>query len=256
MSSKPSRGSSLPAPTCSRSKSSASFRPIVIDVDRSPAPPASLAHRTSWADQDVLDALHRDFLGKCYLCESPVRPAEFEVDHRKPRAKFDELIFEWTNLYPACDRCNGRRPEYPNEGELLDPGEGVEQRVAQSVEVVVPHPVNLCCRFEATDDGDWPARNTARELRRLHDPDTATTYRARKRTNNLLRAIYDYYVRDVYPELRRVEGLRTRRERGEPVATADLTRAERALRDLVSRRAPYTMLIRSLVGPALADLFD
>lgn len=41
----------------------------MIDVERSALAPASLARGTSCTEQDVREALHRDFLGKCYLCE-------------------------------------------------------------------------------------------------------------------------------------------------------------------------------------------
>lgn len=226
----------------------------MIDVERSAEAPASLAQRSSWRDRDVLEALHRDFLGKCYLCETPLAAADFEVDHRIPRALHPELEFEWTNLFPACDRCNGRRPTYPELG-LLDPGDGVEHRLEQ-IANPVPVPVSLRCDFRAVTEDDDPARNTARELCALHDPTAATTFRARQRTRNLLRAIYDYFIQDVWPALERVERLSRARKRGELMSTTDLEHAKRALRTATSRRAPYTMLVRSLVGSALDELFD
>lgn len=59
----------------------------MIDVKRTPAPPASLSKKKSWLGDDVLDRLHDDFLGKCYLTEVPVARGGFEVDHRHPRSQ-------------------------------------------------------------------------------------------------------------------------------------------------------------------------
>lgn len=198
--------------------------------------------------------LFRDFFGKCYLCESPRLLAEFEIEHRKPRARFPDEAFAWTNLFPACDRCNKARVEYP-EGGLLSPGDGVEERLDQIADVV-PTACSLECRFRAIDPDDLEAHNTGRELEHLHNPAAGTTFRARQRTRNLLRTIREYFVVEVHPIVLEVERLRNRRRHGKPISAVDLEHAQRRLRERVSRRAPYTMITRSLVGSGLSDLFD
>lgn len=224
----------------------------MIDVDRPPEPPPSLARGTSWRGRDVHRALHEAFLGKCYLCEGTRPLGECQIEHRRPRNKFPELCFEWANLYPACGRCNNARPDYPNEGELLNPGEGVETRIEQVVDYK-KDPIQY--EFKPLDSEDHAAEHTCRELRHLHNPKASRSWVARQRTSTLLSAIRERYHKDVYPVTCEVEQLRRGRRAGQAVAVP-LERAENQLRKLVSRRAPYTMLIRSLVGPHLADLFD
>ena len=92
----------------------------MINTPRTPEAPRSLTSGRRYNEPDVVDTLLRDFLGKCYLCETTISAREHSVDHRKPQALFPELIFTWDNLFPACRDCNERRPAFPAEG-LLDP---------------------------------------------------------------------------------------------------------------------------------------
>ena len=170
-----------------------------------------------------------------------------EIEHRRPRAQWLEGKFHWPNLFPACGYCNRRRSKtYPAVG-LLSPGDGVERRLAQ--EAMVDHTgTTLVCQFAAVDPQDARAEATAQELRQLHSSEHASTARARYASLDLLDAIHDHFLREVHPlELR----ARRARKRDQPDDVA-----ESALRRVLSRRAPFTMLMRSLVHPALADLFD
>ena len=219
----------------------------MIEVDRRAKSPESLAAETSWSQEDVVRALHEDFHGKCYLCERPLPAGAMEVDHRKPRNEHDDLRYEWTNLFPACRYCNGRRsPHYP-VGGLLDPDKDrVESRLKQKAEVMA---AELRCVFDACDPADAAAANTAQELSRLHSEDDATTYRSRAAARDLGDTVHDHYAETVYPL--EVKILRARK-RGHDLDADALDR----LRHALGRRSPYTMLIRSLVSPDLAELFD
>ncbi|MCA9698071.1 MAG: HNH endonuclease, partial [Myxococcales bacterium] len=180
------------------------------------------------------------------------------VDHRFPRSRDPEGLHhhDWQNLFPACAQCNVRRGDkYPDSGGMLSPGEGIETELVQHAEAS-PNGLAVTCRFDARDAQSQQAVATAAELARLHDPDSTTTFRARANTNDLLTAIRTYYAEDVHPLEVEVLILRRKRAKGQTYAPADLCRAERALRAAVSRRAPYTMLVRSLVNSSLDDLFD
>lgn len=230
----------------------------MIDVKRSEVAPASLAEKKSYKSLDVLKALHRDFLGKCYLCETPVELGTFEVDHQRPRTDFAALEFAWTNLFPTCNthRCNQRRPKPKPPAPLLDPsnGDNVERRVHQRI----PEPISRVlredaerCRFSftAASSGDVPAENTASELDHIHNgtgsrvetQETAITLREKIRSHVFIvaEAAREF---DLLPfnETERRESLKN------------------DLRKYFSRRAPYTMLVRSYFKhrPELRELFD
>lgn len=138
---------------------------------------------------------------------------------------------------------------------MLSPGDGIERRIEQIADAIAGGD-GVACRFSSRNAADQAAINTANELTHLHTAETGTTVRARLNTSDLLTAIRLRYVQDVFPLEDKVRDLRRKRARKELYAPADLREAEAALRRAVSRRAPYTMLIRSLVSSALADLFD
>lgn len=195
----------------------------------------------------MLETLHRDFFGKCYLCERRLSIGEIQVEHRRPRSQWPEGAHHWPNLFPACAFCNGRRGRtYPEVG-LLSPGDGVERRIVQLAQVDRTGTA-IECQFVATDPADAVARATAEELERLHSSHEARSHRARHATRDLLDTIHDWFLERVHPLELQVRRARKRRQ-PDPVAEAALTAA-------LSRRAPFTMLMRSLVHPGLGDIFD
>ncbi len=232
----------------------------MIDVARPAEAPLSLSEKKSYKDRDVLEALHRAFLGKCYLCETPIMVGTFEVDHRKPKApeQFPELEFAWTNLFPTCNthRCNQRRERRYPEGGLLDPSaeDKVEARLLQRIEgfvsgVLAKEKEALRFVFEASSSEDIAARNTARELDRIHngkgsgEPAQYTAF--------ALRSAIHAQVFNVAKVVCSLELL-------PPEAAEQRAGLREELRKLLSRRAPYTMLVRSYFRhrPELRELFD
>lgn len=213
----------------------------MIDVKRSHPAPQSLAEEKSWSEADVLEALRRDFGGKCYLCEIKLLFRFTEVDHRRPRdaggAKFD-----WANLFPICGQCNIRRPKkWPEQG-LISPGEGVDQRLVHHLEPDEGG-TRAVARFEAREPTDVAAASTAEELTRLHSVESATTTGARLRARELLREIADWYVNIVAPLERRV--LQARRQQQPD------TEAEKRLQALLGLSGQFAGLMRSCVDPSL-----
>jgi hypothetical protein len=220
----------------------------MIDVERSKEPPKSLALKAKWDGEDVIRTLRRDFHEKCYLCEKKVALREVEVEHRIPRSVSQEGKFDWRNLFPACQFCNKRRSgcAYPSEG-LISPGDDVEGRIDQRM-YTSENGLSAVCEFRPKRLGDVPAMRTAEELNHIHSAETATTPRATMGMLDFLDEIHDHYHGTLWPlEIKVLRG----RQRGEPDADA-----EAKLAGLLSRRAPFTMLMRSVVHPALVDLFD
>jgi len=215
----------------------------VIDVFRRKEPPASLARTASWRGQDTRDALHEDFLGKCYLCERKVPAGEFDVEHRVQRADpaGEDLTFEWTNLFPACKSCNSRRERSWPTGGAASPGDGIEKRIIQKFVASEGQEVE----FEAVKPEDIQAENTVKELRRIH--------LGAGRGKRAARALIDAVGCAVMEMHRRQDALQDAEESGDLGAIAE---ARSALRSIVSRRACFTMLVRSRVRPKYRYLFD
>lgn len=227
----------------------------MIDVQRPAEAPASLAEGKRYDGEDVLEALHVTFLGKCYLCETEIEVGTFEVDHRKPRRQFPHLTHAWANLFPTCNqhRCNQRRKAYP-EGGLVNPGEGVETRIVQRITGTVSAYARRAERseitFRAVDPPDTRAANTAAELDHIHNArDTTRPHAARalrmriwERIVTITPDVYEYASlgADLGANAARLGELRDRVER------------------LVSRRAPYSVLVRSYFAhiEAVRALFD
>lgn len=210
----------------------------MIDVTRSLASPSALAREEDgcWRDPEVLDRLFFDFLGKCYLCERSVQPGSFEVDHRVPKAQDPSRCFDWKNLFPICHDCNLTRPRKVPDGGLLDPGAGqdLEARLVQGWHIhrgASPAGAD----FHAAKAGDLPAENTAAELDWMHD-------RRHPKAQSLRDTIRDHLMAVLSLE----------RDWMASRGPAE----ERALRSLLSRRSPFTMLARSIVLPETLKLAD
>lgn len=219
----------------------------MIDVERRISPPPSLQAQKKYDGGDVREALHQDFLRKCYLCEEQVLLGGFQVEHRIPKANGGPK-FQWDNLFPSCARCNGRRRrKKPPVGGLLSPGEGVEKRLVQRA---IPSGIDLAFDFAAVDQTDSRAVNTAKELARIHELEAGeqTTENTEFALRDLQREIHDQYIGRVFP-------LELKVRRGRRDGDVDPS-VEEELRRMLSRKARFTMLMRSLVDTSLSDLFD
>ena len=211
----------------------------MIDVERSQPPPPSLVTHTKYDGEDVKTRLLEDFLGKCYLTETVLGRGGFEIDHRRPQAEYRELRFQWENLFPAHPDANRRRSRKWPEHGLLDPAgnDRVEQRIQQWLDG------DFEPRFAASAADDLPAVNTAQELDKLHNDRNpkAADLRDAVRTQlcRVQQRLLDYQKAQASPA----------------TLPAELLRIEQELRQMFSRRAPYTMLLRSLFQDR-ADWFD
>ena len=106
-------------------------------VDRGPAPtgldqvretltPGWIAHYRDQAGDRPSDDRWRDFLpdlcsrfhGICGYCEEGT---DGGVDHFKPKSKFPDLVYAWSNWIFACNRCNSAKDDKWPPGGYVDP---------------------------------------------------------------------------------------------------------------------------------------
>ena len=182
---------------------------------------------------DVLEKLGIVFNNKCFLCETKKnQPDNFQIEHLRPHKGEDEkLEFDWNNLYLACgDTCNQYKGSYEN---ILDPcneKHNVEKFISYELTQIdfVPH-------FYSNDASNLLIKNTCDLLEKIHNGDkkdsinkTASLRNAiDRRAKELLNAIKNYF------------------KAKEKELSLDKQRAEQIIKEIVSRKSPYTMLMRS-----------
>lgn len=190
---------------------------------------------SSYRTDDVLEALHQVFLGKCYLTEKVFESvSEIEIDHFIPRSERPSLKYAWSNLYASDHKANISKPKISPPGGYLNPcnpEDDVETQILYSLSMDdTPH-------FRALDPQNQKAINTASLLNRLH--------------KDLRKAIQDKHN----------AVLKMMAEWGAAQKTGDKQREfelEIALKEVLSRRSNFTMLIRSsyIVRRLPPEFFD
>lgn len=78
--------------------------------------------------KEIKEALCVMFHGKCAYCESKITHVDYgHIEHYRPKSKFPELTFDWSNMLLACGVCNGSGhkgdhfPEEDKNGPLVNP---------------------------------------------------------------------------------------------------------------------------------------
>ncbi len=67
-----------------------------------------------YAAKDVKVKLKQIYSGKCSYCERPI--GHETIEHYRPCDKYRLLAYEWSNLLPACYKCNNsKRAQFPVE---------------------------------------------------------------------------------------------------------------------------------------------
>jgi uncharacterized protein (TIGR02646 family) len=84
---------------------------------------------------EIKEALVKMCHDKCAYCESKVRHVDYgHIEHYRPKSKYPELTFEWSNLLLACGICNSKAykgdkfPEKKEGGPLINPCKDVPER--------------------------------------------------------------------------------------------------------------------------------
>ncbi len=208
-----------------------------------PKPPKPAGYRSS----DLLLAFDTHFYAKCYLTEQRFASAwEMDVDHFEPAHHAPARVFDWTNLFPAAHKANMLRPRSWPPGGLLDPcADDVESDIIYTLAAMGETP-----GFRALDSANQRAVNTANLLDVLHNG-RANDAESHRNTHELRRLIERRYK-----EVLLAWGhYREACAEGDPL---DVAQTEAELKALLSRRASFTMLLRSLpfVRKKLAHLLD
>lgn len=88
-----------------------------------PACPNPTALATNYKHPDNKIALIAASSGKCMYCEEKILSSQFgDVEHIKPKSRFPELEFEWSNLGFVCSKCNNEKSnKYYEEAPFIDP---------------------------------------------------------------------------------------------------------------------------------------
>ena len=96
----------------------------MVKIDRNPIPPVSLAIEKqkaygSYNKRDVIQQLKEDSHDKCYICELGGL-SDSEVEHLRPHHNRTILdrVFDWNNLFYACQHCNNLKKEIQVFGKL------------------------------------------------------------------------------------------------------------------------------------------
>ena len=199
--------------------------------DTSPKPKPPVSYRSS----DLLAVFETHFHAKCYLTEQKFASAwEMDVDHFEPANQAPSRVYDWTNLFPAAHKANMMRPRSLPPGGLLDPCvDDVETNIIYTLVDVGEEPC-----FRAHDPTNQAALNTAGLLNDLHNGKANDTD-SRSNTRELRKLIKRQYDKVLLAWGHYKDALGD----NDP---QDIAHAEAELRMLLSRRASFTMLMRSL----------
>lgn len=124
----------------------------MIGVRRSPEPPAVLAQsraKDRYRSREVVNRLVEDFHDKCYVCEiRPLQGRNVEHLHPHKHGKFQELMFDWNNLFLSCPHCNNVKAKQKYDEGIIDccardPEALLEQRLVEN---------EVCVSVLAEDD--------------------------------------------------------------------------------------------------------
>lgn len=79
---------------------------------------------------DLVNVLQSLFHGKCAYCEARYGATGYvEIEHHRPKSIYYWLAADWSNLLPACKRCNnGKLAKFPLERDKLVRKPGDEKR--------------------------------------------------------------------------------------------------------------------------------
>lgn len=80
-------------------------------------------NKNKYRHPDIKKALRDETCNKCVYCESKIGfNCPGDIEHKIPKSKEADLIFEWNNMTIACNECNRRKSDYYDSACMfLDP---------------------------------------------------------------------------------------------------------------------------------------
>lgn len=129
----------------------------MIRVRKNAVPPPALQQQ--YNHEDVCKQILQDQDDKCYLCEQTMI-TNYQVDHLQSRKVAVDLTKSWTNLFIACEYCNGRKSATWND--ILNPAD-------HNVEDIIEHANDFLAKtvFFSSEDYSTPVAQTIELLTRL-----------------------------------------------------------------------------------------
>lgn len=188
----------------------------------------------AYRNSDVLEAFDRDFYSKCYLTEQKFANSwAMDIEHFRSKAfgQYPHLKYEWSNLYPCSHDANLLKPKKdPIEGYLdpCDPNDDVEK------DIVYTLGLGGTAFFDPLNDSNIRAKNTVSLLDRVHNGADSDSI---KKTAEL-RFLIAKKAEDVKEAV--MEWLHVKGNLEEEIRTS------RQIKNLLSRKSDFTMLLRSL----------
>lgn len=199
------------------------------DRKNAPQPKGGISYRNS----DVLEAFDRDFYSKCYLTEQKYQSSySMDIEHFRSKAfgQFPELKYEWTNLYPCSHDANMSKPRIEPIGGYLDPCKSKEDVEKEIIYILEMGGVAF---FDVLNEDNVKAVNTCSLLDKIHN---GTDDYSRKKTAEL-RFLISKKERELIDLI--MEWLFEKEHE-------DKIRASRKIKNILSRKSDFTMLLRSL----------
>lgn len=63
-----------------------------------------------YRNEEIQDAIEDITNGHCVFCGSSIGTVSYiNIEHFLPKSVYPHLTFEWENLFPACQACNGKK---------------------------------------------------------------------------------------------------------------------------------------------------
>lgn len=99
----------------------------------------SETNKNKYRHPAVKETLKLETKDKCVYCESKIgHNCAGDIEHKIPKSKRPDMIFEWNNMTIACNECNRRKGEYYEEGCMfLDPNNDDVENLVQHVGPVI-----------------------------------------------------------------------------------------------------------------------
>jgi uncharacterized protein (TIGR02646 family) len=70
-------------------------------------------NKNKYRHPEIKEALLSETYHKCAYCESKMgHNCAGDIEHKIPKAKRPDLIFNWNNMTISCNECNRRKLEY------------------------------------------------------------------------------------------------------------------------------------------------
>ena len=186
----------------------------------------------NYRNNDIMIAFDACFYSKCYLTEQKYENSwAMDIDHFISKNEQPELRYVWTNLYPADHKANMMKPRRMPAGGYLDPcadEDDVEFDLLYALTIDEQQP-----RFQARNVNNVKAINTAKLLNRLHNGENEDSQKNTLHLRFLIRKKYNEVLKAIIAWLAAVE-------------PQEKFQAEVDLKRLLSRRASFTALMRSI----------